>query len=600
MPPTASEPQKSRQDCRETEACVYSDATHHAFAIDQKRYHKVRRFFFRVLFHLLFWDILFAYPVLRIFRTAPLARWQQLARDYRKLAVEMGGVLIKLGQFLSIRVDILPPEVTLELAGLQDNVPAEPTDAIIKQIETDFCRPVSEIFADFKYEPLGAASLAQVHQVVLPSGNSAVAKVLRPKIHILVETDLAAIRKAVGWLKLYKRVRERVDLDWLIDEFTTVTRKELDLVAEGKNAEQLNETFSKNPHVYIPKIFWDFCSPHTLTMEKVDFFKIDDLEAIEKSGISGVQVADKLYRIYMEQVFETFFVHVDPHPGNLFVKPLPTIEESKAGVVEFKPDDPVSYQSGRPFQIVFVDFGMAVTIPERLRTSLRDYVIGLGTKDAHKMVQAYINAGALSAHEKNVERIEEAHEALFDRLWGVRVGQFRSLAVSEAKFFLKEYRDVIYDAPFQFQADMLFVMRAVGILSGLATHLDPDFDPWTKTIPYAERFAKDKLNQGWMGWQQEVETIVYHVLDLPGQLDRVLTLARQGKISVRNSFSSDTKKQIHQLEKSIRWLGWMVMSSGFLIAGILYQMQKPESELGWALLGCALLAFLLGIKKNLS
>jgi predicted unusual protein kinase regulating ubiquinone biosynthesis (AarF/ABC1/UbiB family) len=597
MPPTASEPQKTGPDCRGIEADEF--ATRHTFAIDQRRYQKVRRFFFRVLLHLLFWDILFAYPVLRIFRTAPLARWQKLARDYRKLAVEMGGVLIKLGQFLSIRVDILPPEVTLELAGLQDNVPAAPTRDIIKQIETDFCCPVSEIFADFSDEPLGAASLAQVHQVTLPSGNSAVAKVLRPKIHILVETDLAAIRKAVGWLKLYKKVRERVDLDWLIDEFTIVTRNELDLVAEGKNAEQLNETFSKNPHVYIPKIFWDFCGPHTLTMEKVDFYKIDDLEAIKSAGISGVQVADKLYRIYMEQVFETFFVHVDPHPGNLFVKPLPTTEESETGVVEFLPGDRVPCQSGRPFQIVFVDFGMAVTIPERLRTALRDYVIGLGTKDAHKMVQAYINAGVLSSHEK-VERIEEAHEALFDRLWGVRVGQFRDLAVSEAKFFLKEYRDVIYHAPFQFQADMLFVMRAVGILSGLATHLDPDFDPWTKTIPYAERFAKAKLNQGWMGWQQEAETIVYHLLDLPGQLDRVLTLARQGKIAVRNSFSSDTQKQIHELEKSVRWLGWMVMSSGFLIAGILYHIQKPESELGWALLGFALLAFILGIKKNLS
>ncbi len=597
MPPTVSELSRTGQDNRKTKTGEDPGLTHPAFAIDQRRYHKVRRFFFKVLLHVLFWDILFAYPILRVFRTAPLVRWQKLARDYRKIALEMGGVLIKLGQFLSIRVDVLPPEVTLELAGLQDNVPAAPTDTIIKQIETDFCRPVSEIFADFAKEPLGAASLAQVHQVVLPTGKSAVAKVLRPKIHILVETDLAAIQKAVGWLKLFKRVRERVDLDWLIDEFTTVTRNELDLVAEGKNAEHLHETFSKNPHVYIPKIFWDFSGPHTLTMEKVDFFKIDDLETIESVGISGVQVADKLYRIYMEQVFETFFVHVDPHPGNLFVKPLPTPEESEAGVVEFSHGDRVPYQSGRPFQIVFVDFGMAVTIPERLRTALRDYVIGLGTKDAHKMVQAYINAGALSAHEK-VDRIEEAHEALFDRLWGVRVGQFRNLAVSEAKYFLKEYRDVIYHAPFQFQADMLFVMRAVGILSGLATHLDPNFDPWTKTIPYAERFAKAKMNQGWMGWGQEAEAIAYHVLDIPGQLDRVLTLARQGKLTVRNSFSSDAKKQIHHLEKSIRWLGWIILSSGLLISGMLYFIHKPESELGWALFGLALLAFLPGIKKN--
>jgi hypothetical protein len=128
--------------------------------------------------------------------------------------------------------------------------------------------------------------------------------------------------------------------------------------------------FQKIPMCISRKFFGTFAAPHTLTMEKVDFFKIDDLETIEAAGISGVQVADKLYRIYMEQVFETYFVHVDPHPGNLFVKPLPTAEESEAGVVEFSPGDPVPYQSGRPFQIVFVDFGMAVTIPERLRTAL--------------------------------------------------------------------------------------------------------------------------------------------------------------------------------------------------------------------------------------
>ncbi|MFO8084025.1 MAG: AarF/UbiB family protein [Desulfobacterales bacterium] len=547
--------------------------------------------------HLLFWDVLLNFPPLRIFRTSPQVRWQKLARDYRKIAIEMGGVLIKLGQFLSIRVDILPPEVTGELAGLQDDVPAEPADTVIKQIEKNFVCSLSEIFMDFKKKPIGAASLAQVHQVMLSNGNPAVVKVLRPNISLLVETDLAAIRKAAGWLKYYKKVRDRVDLDWLVLEFTTVTRNELDLAAEGKNAERLAKDFSNDPFLYIPEIFWEYSNTNMLTMEKVDFLKIDDLNAIKASGISSVQVADQLYRIYMQQVFETFFTHVDPHPGNLFVKPMPTQEEIDAGIKNFAPGDPVPYQSERPFKIVFVDFGMAVAIPERLRTSLREYVIGVGTRDAHKMVQAYVTSGALPSHE-NLERIEEAHEALFERLWGVRVGRFRSMAVSEAKFFLKEYRDVIYNAHFQFQADMLFVVRAVGILSGLAAHLDPDFDPWTKSIPYAERFAKAHLNQGWFGWQQEVETIAHHLLKLPEGLDRILTQARQGKLSVRNTFSPETKKQIQRLENSIRCLAWMVLSAGFLISGIVYHIQQPEPKIVWSLLGCALITFFLGIKRG--
>lgn len=597
MFPPFSEPSHDKSGSHNTESRKNESKAPFKATVDYYRYRKLKWFFAKIFLHVLFWDVLLTFPILKIFRTSPLLRWQKIARDYRKIALAMGGVLIKLGQFLSIRVDILPPEVTGELAGLQDNVPSEPAGAVIKQIETHFGRPMSDIFRYFNNEPTGAASLAQVHEVVLISGKPAVVKVLRPGIHILVETDLAAIRKAIGWLKLYKKVRQRVDLDWLIDEFTAVTRKELDLMAEGKNAERLATDFSNDPFLYIPEIYWEYCNTYILTMEKVDFFKIDDLGAIEAAGISTVQVADQLYRIYMQQVFETFFAHVDPHPGNLFVKPVPTQEEINGGISDFTPGAPVPYKAEREFKIVFVDFGMAVTIPERLRNSLREYVIGVGTRDAHKIVQAYITSGALPAHE-NVERIEEAHEVLFDRLWGVRVGRFRSLAVSEAKFFFKEYRDVIYNAPFQFQADMLFVVRAVGILSGLATHLDPDFDPWTKSIPYAERFAKAHSNQGWLGWQKEMGAIALHLLKLPEGLDRVLTQTRQGKLTVRNSFSPDAKKQIQRLENSIRGVGWMVLSASLLISGILLHLQKSEAGLGWALLGCSFIAFLRGIKKG--
>ncbi len=565
--------------------------------MDRNRFRKVKRFFLKIFFHFLFWDVLLTFPVFRFFRTSPELRWQKLARDYRRIAVEMGGVLIKLGQFLSIRADILPQAVTGELAGLQDSVPAEPAPKIIKHIESRFGRSLSEIFTDFKDKPVGAASLAQVHEVRLKSGRAAVIKVLRPGIHVLVETDLAAVREASGWLKFYKKVRDRVDLDWLILEFTKVTRNELDLTAEGKNAEKLAEDFENDRFLYIPEIFWDYSDNTLLTMEKVDFFKIDDLDAIKACGISPAQVADQLYRIYMQQVFETFFAHVDPHPGNIFIKPLPAKEELERGIDHFTPGEPVPFQPERPFKIVFVDFGMAVAIPERLRTSLREFVIGFGTRDAQKMVQAYITSGALPAHE-NVERIEEAHEVLFDRLWGVRAGRFRSMALSEAKFFFKEYRDVIYNAHFQFQADMLFVVRAVGILSGLATHLDPDFDPWTQSMPYAERFAKADLNRGWFGWQQEIETIAHHLFKLPEGLDRVLTQGRQGKFSVRTAFSPEAKKQIRRLENSIRCLGWMVLSAGLLLSGTVYHLLKPGKPAVWVLLALACFAFAVAVKKR--
>lgn len=561
--------------------------------IDLRRYRKVRRFFARAFLHVIWWDIILNRPILRRFRTPPLPRWQKIARRYRILAVDMGGVLIKLGQFLSIRVDVLPAAVTGELAGLQDEVPAAPLAGIAAQIEQDFGRPLASIFTWFSPDPVGAASLAQVHLARLPSGQEVVVKVLRPGIATLVETDLAAIKLAIRWLKYYKRISQRVNLDWLAEEFTTVTRNELDFKAEGEHAEHFARDFEDDPQVYIPKIYWDYCAARTLTLENVSYIKISDLEAITSAGISRAQVAQKLYHVYMQQVFVTHFVHADPHPGNIFVRPLPYPESEK--MTQLESGQRAASRPDRPFQIVFVDFGMVAVIPERLRVALREYAIGVGTRDAHKMVQAYVKAGVLLPGA-DLKRLEEAHAAIFERFWGVRMGQMQSVAMSEAQYFVREYRDVIYEAPFQFQVDMLFVARAIGILSGMATNLDPEFDPWTETIPFAERLAAEELRRNWRGWLEEGTHLFQLLLRLPGQSERVLTLAERGNLAIQASLAPDTRKAAQRLEQAISRLGWMILATGLLISGVM--LRSDGDTAGYWLLGLALLAFLWGLWRR--
>lgn len=563
--------------------------------IDWQRYRKVRRFFARAFLHVIWWDLILNRPGLNWLRTPPLPRWQEIARRYRALAVEMGGVLIKLGQFLSIRVDVLPSEVTRELAGLQDEVPSERLEAVIAQIEADFGRPMAEIFTWFSPQPVGAASLAQVHLARLPSGEEVVVKALRPGIDVLVETDLSAIALAIRWLKFYKRISKRVDLDWLAEEFTTVTRNELDFKAEGQNAERFAQDFAADPQVYIPKVYWDYCATRTLTLENVGYIKIGDLAAIEAAGISRSQVAKKFYSIYMRQTFVTNFVHADPHPGNVFVKPLP--HPNEAAGTHFGPNDPVPYQPDRPFQIVFVDFGMVAVIPDRLRAALREYAIGVGTRDAHRMVQSYVAAGVLLPGA-DLKRLEEIHEAMFERFWGVRMGKMRDVALNEARYFVREYRDIIYDAPFQFQVDMLFVVRAVGILSGMATNLDPEFDPWAETIPFAEQLAKEELQQNWRGWLQEIASLGQLALKLPAELDRILIQAQRGSLVVQTSLAPDARKTIQRLEQAIHRLTWAVVAVGLLIAGVNWQTGSSSDNPGYWLMILALLAFLWGTFKR--
>ncbi len=563
-----------------------------AVRIDFQRYRKVRRFVTRAFLHILWWDILFNAPALRRFRRPGPERWAALARRYRTLATEMGGVLIKLGQFLSVRVDLLPPEVTRELSGLQDEVPPERFEDVLRQIESDFERPVSEVFAWIGPEPVGAASLAQVHPARLPSGEEVVVKVLRPGIDVLVETDLAAAELAFRLLKISRNIRRRVNLDRLAEEIGATTRRELDLANEGRNAERFALDFQGDERVYIPRVHWSFSSRRVLTLEDVGYLKIADLAGLERAGISRPEVARVLYRIYMRQIFVHHFVHADPHPGNLFIRPLPLPDE-----VQVKPGETVAAPPPgieRPFQVVFVDFGMVAVIPERLRGALREYAIGLGTRDAARLVHSYVSAGVLLPGA-DLRRLEEAHEALFERFWGVTIGNLRDVAFSEAGYFLSEYRDLLYDTPFQVQVDLLFASRAVGLLAGLTTQLDPEFDPWAETMPFAERLAEEELRLDWRGLLREAVIQGRALLALPRRLDSLLSRADRGALSLQSSLAPDARRTVQRLERSIHRLTWIVISAAFLISAATLYTAQPDSTWPRLLAGLAGLSFLWGI-----
>ena len=292
--------------------------------IDRARYRRVVRYFAGAILHLFFWNVVLRHILGRNFvgRSAE-KRWQRLAHRFRLLAVDLGGVLIKLGQFLSVRVDVLPLAVTSELAGLQDEVPAARWPDIQAVVEAEYSQPLDRVFRWFSPQSEAAASLAQVHHAQLLTGDRVMIKVQRPRIEILVETDLQAIRTAIRWLKRHRPIRQRVNLDRLYEEFARTTRNELDFVAEGQNAECLAQLFADDPGVRIPKIYAASSTRRVLIMEDVADIKIDDFAAIERAGIDRQQVARRLFDTYLQQVFVFNFVHADPHPGNLFIQPLP-------------------------------------------------------------------------------------------------------------------------------------------------------------------------------------------------------------------------------------------------------------------------------------
>jgi predicted unusual protein kinase regulating ubiquinone biosynthesis (AarF/ABC1/UbiB family) len=299
----------------------------------------------------------------------------------------------------------------------------------------------------------------------------------------------------------------------------------------------------------------------------------------------------------MYQIFITHRVHVDPHPGNLFVRPLPTGREREQGIEAILPGECAPLAEGRDFQLVFIDFGMTAQVSERLKAAMRMGAIGVGTQDARKIVQALIMAGTLRPGA-DLRRLEEAHQEWLQKIWGLRLGSLNETARREVSYFLREYRDLLRHTPFQVQADMLYIGRAVGLLAGLATAIDPEFDPWSKTLVYARRFAKEEISEDWQGWWEELYMLGKSVWQIPGELEQVLSRAKQGALAVQVSLSPQTRRAIHRIDSSVRRFAWMIIAAALLVSGVNLYIAGKVRPFGLIMIFLAAAAFLWGMRRG--
>ena len=240
----------------------------------------------RTVFTVIWWELVLR-RVLgheRVNRGA-LERYRRIAREFRDLSVSMGGVLIKVGQFVSSRVDVLPRAITDELAGLQDQVPPEKFEDIRAVVEEELGKPLEKAFAFFDPRVEAAASLGQVHHARLLTGENVVVKVQRPGITLIVTTDLSAVRTVLGWIRNYGPIRRRVDLIALLDEFSRILYQELDYVQEAENAGKFAANFADDPDVYIPHVYRELGTRRVLVLEDVTTIKITDLAALRSAGV---------------------------------------------------------------------------------------------------------------------------------------------------------------------------------------------------------------------------------------------------------------------------------------------------------------------------
>jgi predicted unusual protein kinase regulating ubiquinone biosynthesis (AarF/ABC1/UbiB family) len=518
----------------------------------QRRYRRILFFGVRLILSFIWWEIFLRRILGKGFvRRGAVTRMQRFSHEFRLLAIEMGGVLIKLGQFLSARVDILPAAVTQELAGLQDEVPPEPLAAIKGVIEAEL-GPLDQFFRLFDETVQAAASLGQVHHAELVTGEAVVVKVQRPGIQRLIDIDLAAVRTVAGWIGRYPPIRRRADLVALLDEFSQTLYEELDYLAEARNAETFASNFS-DPFIYVPVPYWTHTTRRVLVLEDVGSIKIVDFEAMEAAGIDRTAVAQRLFRAYLQQVFYDGFFHADPHPGNLFVHPLDGYEDN-GGL------------PGRPFLLVFVDFGMVGHITPSVKLQLRELVIGLGTRDPSRIVRAYERLGFLLPGA-DLERIERATGQVFDRFWGISMGELSRLDYDDLRDFGREFRDLLFDMPFQIPQDFIYLGRMFGILSGMATQLDPDFNVFAETEPFARRLLSEELAGNWPLLRKRATEWGRTLFGLPDQLKLVLDKTAQGSLELRLGPNRELRQRMERIDVGLSRLLWGIGGGALLLSG---------------------------------
>jgi predicted unusual protein kinase regulating ubiquinone biosynthesis (AarF/ABC1/UbiB family) len=481
-----------------------------------------------------------------------IKRAKKIARKFRVLALDLGGLIIKLGQFASSRLDILPASITSELESLQDEVKPEPFAAIQALIEREFGFPLELAFDSIGHVPIAAASLGQAYRAKLSTNlagevgyQDVIVKVLRPGIEAVVEVDLKALRKVGVWLSKVKLVSRRTDAPALVEEFAAVSLQEIDYFNEAANLERFKQNFGTDERINAPEVVWERSAKRVLTLSDVSAIKINDVDALIAAGINPNAVAAELARSTFEQIFVHGFFHADPHPGNIFV--------SKG-----------SPESGVDFKITFIDFGMMGEISDDLRRGLQGFIFAVVSRDARSYVEAMRRLGVLLPGADTLE-LERAVTALFERFGGLGVAELTQTDPNEIKEFALQFTDLLRTLPFQLPENFLLLVRSVSLLSGVTSALNRDFNMWDAIDP----FARSLLNGGGNGTlravQKELVAFASTVVRLPQRIDATLTRLDQGLVSIR---LPEVEKAVRRLDGSTRRTTSAVIFAALLLGGI--------------------------------
>jgi len=515
-----------------------------------KTYRHLNRYqgILRVLFKYGFSDVLERLHIdqylesgLQMINRKPREQIDKLSRPERlRMSLEeLGPTFIKFGQVLSTRSDFIPPEYLFELAKLQDDVPPFSYEDVESIFLAEMGNKPEELFAEFKREPVAAASIGQVHEGVLRDGDKVVVKVQRPEIEKIIAVDLEILAHIAALMEKYLEELQGHRPTSIVEEFARTISKEIDYSVEIGNIERFAKQFERNKTIYVPEVYRDLSCERILTMENIQGVKASDVDQLRKQGTDLPLVAERGTNLIMEQIFVHGFFHADPHPGNIFILP----------------DN----------LICFLDFGMMGRLSRQNRDDFTDLVLYIVARNERKVMESVLK---LTNHYEDINRdaLSRDLSEMLDRYL------YLPLKELDAGKILQDLLELVSRHQIFFKPNFYLMMKAITTVEGVGRILDPDLELLKLAQPFMKKVKSDRLRLNRIAEEAGLATSEYIDLlrDLPEELRSILSQLRQGrmKLEFEHRGLSDLRVALDQVSNRISFaivLASLIIGSSLII-----------------------------------
>jgi len=476
-------------------------------------------------------------------RSVSSAQRHERAETLLGSLLTLGPTFIKLGQMLSTRPDILPPEYVTEFSKLQDRVPPADWDDARVVLE-DELGPVDERFSDFDVEAISGASLGQVYYAEI-DGDPVAVKVRRPGVEDLVQADLRVLRWILPVLLYFVDDARSFSLETLADEFDQTIRQEMNYEREARMLTEIRENFAGDDAIRIPPVVESHSTERVLTMEYVEGTKINDIAELDEKGIDRTRLAETLERAYFQMIVEDGVYHADPHPGNLAVQ-----------------DDGT---------LVFYDFGMSARVDSFIQDRIIEFYMAVAEQDIDAILDALIQMGTLSP-EVDRQVMADVMELAIADARGEQIEQYRVQQI------IQSVEDTIYEFPLRLPENLALVLRVATVVEGVAVTLDPDFDFISVATDFLreEGYLEESARQFVSDRVTEVRDAGRSAVRVPPKLETTLDRIERDDFYVRADIE-DSDNLLDIL--ATRLILGMIAAGGFVSTSVLYSLSTVRATL---------------------